>query len=311
MPLFGLRARRFAPPEVTISWFQPAPSDVVLRDQARAHGVQAVRGDPGDVLHVARGVGQADRDRDGDEVDVADVRVQLRGVVGELAEVPHQVDVRVGRVAHRRLDQPGPGLSRKVIGLPIENHTRPPAICGMVMLVVEPGPPSGIAQLTASGAPVAARRGGVVQGVAVRFEQDQRVVADRRPVTKAYTVSELVLFQRDGQRGRGGGRGARGDRADPEAGEQRGAADEGRGGEEVSAGNRHVGFSPSRHRTRPWIRDLARRAAMTGGGAWRREVAAAVGPRGGPRGSGLGSRFPVVGNAAAGWPETFTGRQVR
>src|SRR5579862_9635503 len=47
----------------------------------------------------------------------------------------------------------GPGLIRKVSGAPTENHTRPPAIRGTVISVVEPGAPSRIAQSTATGAP--------------------------------------------------------------------------------------------------------------------------------------------------------------
>ena len=48
----------------------------------------------------------------------------------------------------------GPGLRRKVNGVPMENQIRPPAICGITTCLVDPGAPSTIAQLTAKGAPV-------------------------------------------------------------------------------------------------------------------------------------------------------------
>src|SRR5690242_8610809 len=51
---------------------------------------------------------------------------------------------------------PGPGLSRNVSGVPIENHSRAPASCGTVIVTGEaPEAFSGIAQSTASGLPTA------------------------------------------------------------------------------------------------------------------------------------------------------------
>ena len=51
---------------------------------------------------------------------------------------------------------PGPGFSRKVIGVPMENHSRAPASCGTVIVIGEPPEAfSGIAQSTASGLPAA------------------------------------------------------------------------------------------------------------------------------------------------------------
>ena len=50
----------------------------------------------------------------------------------------------------------GPGLSRNVSGLPMENHSRAPARCGTVIVTgAPPGAFSGMAQSTASGLPVA------------------------------------------------------------------------------------------------------------------------------------------------------------
>ncbi len=51
---------------------------------------------------------------------------------------------------------PGPGLSRNVSGVPMENQSRAPASCGTV--IVTGAPPdafSGMAQSTASGVPAA------------------------------------------------------------------------------------------------------------------------------------------------------------
>ena len=49
--------------------------------------------------------------------------------------------------------RPGPGLSRKVRGLLTENQIRAPASCGMVTILVFPGAPRAMAQLTAKGLP--------------------------------------------------------------------------------------------------------------------------------------------------------------
>ena len=38
--------------------------------------------------------------------------------------------------------RPGPGLTRNVKGAPIENQIRPPAILGIVAVIVLPGAPS-------------------------------------------------------------------------------------------------------------------------------------------------------------------------
>src|SRR5580692_10389086 len=49
----------------------------------------------------------------------------------------------------------GPGLSRNVIGVPMENHSLAPASCGTVIVTGDPpGAFSGMAQFTASGDPV-------------------------------------------------------------------------------------------------------------------------------------------------------------
>ena len=50
--------------------------------------------------------------------------------------------------------RPGPGLSMNLMGVSTENQIRPPAMCGIVTVVVEPGAPSGIAQFSARGAQV-------------------------------------------------------------------------------------------------------------------------------------------------------------
>lgn len=49
----------------------------------------------------------------------------------------------------------GPGLSRKVRGLSTENQILPPAIWGIMTVMVLPGLPSGIAQSRARAEPMA------------------------------------------------------------------------------------------------------------------------------------------------------------
>jgi len=50
--------------------------------------------------------------------------------------------------------RPGPGFSRKVRGWLIENQIRPPAMCGIVAVTVEPGAPRGMEMLAPRGWPV-------------------------------------------------------------------------------------------------------------------------------------------------------------
>lgn len=71
--------------------------------------VEAVGGDAGDVLGLGAAFlrDEGEGDGDGDEVDVGDVAEELVVVVGELAEIPFDVDVGVLRVVDVRLDEGG------------------------------------------------------------------------------------------------------------------------------------------------------------------------------------------------------------
>src|ERR1700722_3643189 len=91
---------------------------------------------------------------------------------------------------------PGPGFSRKVIGVPTENHSRAPASCGTV--IVTGAPPeafSGIAQSAPSGLPTAGGDAGKYGGRPSAMSSMRALpLLIAWPVTNAYTVSAPVVF---------------------------------------------------------------------------------------------------------------------
>src|SRR5437763_11244979 len=89
--------------------------------------------------------------------------------------------------------RPGAGFKWNVRGVPMENQMRPPSTCGIVTVVVEPGPLRRIAQFCARGDPV---DGGDTGKYSVRPSDCSKkrawLCCMACPVTKAYTVFEAV-----------------------------------------------------------------------------------------------------------------------
>ena len=109
--------------EVAPGWFgddegRPAcVVGVVLRDEAGADGVEAVGTEASDVLGVAGGVCQGQRDGETDEVDVGYVDEELRAVEGEFAEIPGCIDVGVGGVGYGWFDETWAWIQKECEGL--------------------------------------------------------------------------------------------------------------------------------------------------------------------------------------------------
>ena len=93
--------------------------------------------------------------------------------------------------------KPGPGLSRKVKGCPIENQIRPPAMWGITALTVLPGPPSGMETLAPSEAPGALGDVGKYGVLPSAWRRKRALLLSMaRPVMYAKTVPEELRFWR-------------------------------------------------------------------------------------------------------------------